>query len=946
MPDGRRMTRRVLPVTLSPMLATGMDTPAVHGRDREITRLSCLLEQARGRNGSAVIVLGEAGSGRTALLDALCANSNTDRVLETCGTEAETALPLAGLHRLLRPLADAIERLAPPHRTALAPALGPTGQGDRHDPFGLHAAVHRLLTDGAADRETPEAAATVCRIDDAHLLDHASLSALAFTARRLGTSRTMMVFTAEHGPEWPNGDLLEHIPRLRLGPLSEDAAQAVLHDRLPHDLGIERAGQLLDLCCGNPLALTEVAEVLSVDGAGALTAVPRSLPLNSRLRRSMRARLHRLSPSARRIVAMAVVDHALDLDVLLRATAKAGIALTGLDEARRGGLLVVTDEVVRVPGRLWDGVIRAELDVGETDAAHRLLIEVTDPDTDRYRSTWHRAAVAADLSDDIAVELDRAAALARKSRDYLASSRASERAATLGAPGEDRARRLISASADYWAAGRPRRCRLLLREAAPLARSDGLRGVASLLDGEIELRSGSPAAAATGLLATARQFSRSHRSLAVDTLMLAGEASCVAGDNARYCATAEDAARLRTADETPATSLVLDHFAGMASTFRGEHLTAEGPLRRVVTAGRITDHPVAKILASQAAYTLGQATTAHELALRAVTHARATGNQTQVPWALVYASMAALLSDRYSAAASSSLEGLRTAQALGQHNCVVDHLCILALLSAMQGEHETAAVRLDAAADGVAERGLGRPSAFGSWAAACADLAGGRPTDALDRLRLLSSGENHRYSSIRAMAIPHFVEAAVRCGDRRRAARALTSFDRWAGSTGGPARRALAHRCHALLAEDSVVATEHFLEAIRLHRCSSTGFELARTELFYARHLRRDRKPGHAKEYLRESLKLFQGTGAQHWVLRTQAELRACGDPVRGERSPVVTELTPQQSEISRLVAEGATNREIATQLYISHRTVDYHLRNIFAKLDVRSRVELARLFR
>jgi DNA-binding CsgD family transcriptional regulator len=940
------MTRSALPVTLSPMVATGMDTPAVHGRDREMARLTGLLEQARDGNGSAAVVLGEAGSGRTALLDALCATPHPDRVLETCGTEAEAALPFAGLHRLLRSMTDDIARLPRSHRDALAPALGPTSRSDRHDLFGLHAAVHQLLTDGPATQETPEPAATLCRIDDAHLLDHASLSALAFTARRLGTSRTTMVFTAEQGPEWTDGDLLERIPRLRLGPLNDDAAEAVLHDRLPHDLGSERTGQLLDLCCGNPLALTEVAEVLSADGAGALTAVPRSLPPTSRLRRVLRARLHRLSSDARRIVTMAVVDGALDLDVLLRASANAGIALAGLDEARRAGLLVVSDDVVLVPGRLWDGVLRAELDVGESDEAHRLLIDVTNPDTDRYRWTWHQAAVATDRSDEIALELDRAAALARESRDYLASSRASERAASLGAPGEDRGRRLISASADYWAAGRLRRCRLLLREAAPLARSDGLRGVASLLDGEIELRSGFPAAAATGLLATARQFTRSHRSLAVDTLLLAGEASCVAGDNARYCATAEDAARLRTADETPATSLVLDHFAGMASTFRGEHLAAEEPLRRVVTAGGVTDHPVAKILASQAAYTLGQASTAHELALRAVTHARATGNQTQVPWALVYASMAALLSDRYSAAVSSSLEGLRAAQALGQHNCAIDHLCILALLSAMQGDHETAAVRLDAAADGVAERGLGRPSAFGSWAAACVDLAGGRPTDALDRLRSLSSGENHRYSSIRAMAIPHFVEAAVRCGERRRAARALSSFDRWAGTTGGLARRALAHRCHALLAESSRDATEHFLEAIRLHRCSGTAFELARTELFYAHHLRRDRKPGHAREYLRESLKIFQGTGAQHWVLRTQAELRACGDPVRGERPPVMTELTPQQSEISRLVAEGATNREIATQLFISHRTVDYHLRNIFAKLDVRSRVELAKLFR
>ncbi|WP_091674149.1 helix-turn-helix transcriptional regulator [Amycolatopsis marina] len=931
------------------MVATGMDTradplPAVFGRARELARLTGLVDRAREGHGSAVVLLGEAGSGRTALLDALHPAAPATRVLDTCGVGSESALPFAGLHRLLLSMPTDVSRLPPPLRRSLAPALGPTGPtgpASGIDDFGLHAAFHHLLTESAEPNSV-----TVCRVDDAHLLDHASLSALAFTARRLAGTRTVLVFTAEQGPEWTGADLLDRIPRLRLRALDDDAAEAILRDRLPYDLGSERSGQLLDLCCGNPLALTEVAEALDIEGAGALTALPRSLPANSRLRRSVRRRLLRLSSDARRVVAMVAADGALDLDVLLSASAKAGIAPDGLDEGRQAGLLVVTDGVVRVRGRLLDGVLRAELDLGEAQEAHRLLTDVANPETDRYRWTWHRAALASTDAAGIATELDHAAALARESHDYLASSRASERAAVLGAPGEERARRLISASADYWAAGRPRRCRALLREAEPLARSAGLRGAAALLNGEIELRSGSPAAAASDLLVTARQFAGTHRSLAVETLVLAGEANCVAGDNAGYCATAEDAARLRTSDEAPATGLVLDHFAGMAATFRGEHGKAEGALRRVVAFADATDHPVAKILASQAAYTLGESSTAHELALRAVTHARATGDQTQVPWAMVYASLAALLSDRYSAAASSSLEGLRTAQALGQRNCAIDHLCILALLSALQGDHETAAVRLDAAAHGVAERGLGRPSAFGSWAAACADLAVGRPADALDRLRLLSSGENHRYSSIRAMAIPHFVEAAVRCGERRRAERALGSFDSWAGSTGGPARRALAHRCHALLADSATAAAEHYLEAIRLHRNSNTSFELARTELFYAHQLRRDRKPGQAREYLRESLKIFQGAGARYWVHRTQAELRACGDPVRGESSPATTDLTPQQSEISRLVAEGATNREIATQLFISHRTVDYHLRNIFAKLGVRSRVELAKLFR
>lgn len=196
------------------------------------------------------------------------------------------------------------------------------------------------------------------------------------------------------------------------------------------------------------------------------------------------------------------------------------------------------------------------------------------------------------------------------------------------------------------------------------------------------------------------------------------------------------------------------------------------------------------------------------------------------------------------------------------------------------------------------------------------------------------------------MAAPHFVEAAIRCGQRTRAVRALTTFHNWASATGCTARLALSHRCHALLAECGSDADEHFTESIRLHRASDTALELAKTELFYAHRLRRDRKPKAARELLRDAVKIFQRYDARHWAQRATAELRAAGDSVRPDRSGTATELTPQQLHIARLVTEGATNREIAARLFISHRTVDHHLRNVFSKLGVRSRVELTTLLR
>jgi DNA-binding NarL/FixJ family response regulator len=228
---------------------------------------------------------------------------------------------------------------------------------------------------------------------------------------------------------------------------------------------------------------------------------------------------------------------------------------------------------------------------------------------------------------------------------------------------------------------------------------------------------------------------------------------------------------------------------------------------------------------------------------------------------------------------------------------------------------------------------------------ACADLADDRPADAMDRLRLMAAGTGYVHPAIRAMAAPHFVEAAARCGERDKAVHALAKFDDWANSTGSTPRLAQSHRCHALISPTSPEADEHFIEAIRLHRASNTALELAKTELLYAHHLRRSRKPRAAREHLRDALKIFEEYDAQLWTERTRAELRAAGEAV-DTRPRAITGLTPQQEQIARLVAEGATNREIAAQLVVSPRTVDHHLRNIFTRLGVRSRVELTALFR
>jgi DNA-binding CsgD family transcriptional regulator len=520
------------------------------------------------------------------------------------------------------------------------------------------------------------------------------------------------------------------------------------------------------------------------------------------------------------------------------------------------------------------------------------------------------------------------------------------RAAEVTAEPGARAHWLVTAAADRLTAGEPGRARGLLERVAAGSPAPATRGLRMLVRGEIELRDGVPSRAFRDLTAAAAVFPAARRDLTARALMLAGEASCLGGDFTGYFALAERARRLRTAGDPPAVRLALDHFAGMAATFRGHHDEAGRSLRQVVALAGTVREPEALIWAGQAAYTLGDAARAHALAGTAAHRARELGAVSLVPGALVYEALSALMLDRHAAAETAALEGLRLAGTLGQRNLAVDHLAILALLAALQGDGTSAALRLRTAADEVAARGLGRPGAFNCWVAACVDLVEERPADALDRFRHMTAATGQVNLAVRGMAAPHFVEAAVRCRQHAKAAGALRGFEEWAVASGSTVRQALAHRCHGLLAEGHAAAEEHFREALRLHGDGETALERAKTELFYAHRLRRARKPGEARGLLRDALAVFRQAGARTWADRAAAELRAAGATAGPLVPRGTSDLTAQQERICELVVQGATNREIADLLVLSPRTVDYHLRNIFVRLGVRSRVELVATLR
>ncbi|MEU4390988.1 LuxR family transcriptional regulator [Kribbella sp. NPDC023855] len=877
----------------------------LRGRDRERASLQEVLDAARDGRGSALVITGGAGAGKSSLLQSV--PTTGFRVLTANGVPAESALEPAGLHQLLQPLAGVPESL----RQATGLATGTPSSA-----FTLYAEVHRLLVELATEQPV------LVLVDDAGSLDRPSLEALAFVARRATGHRLAMLFAVESGR-----DLLAGLPVLPLGPLDDPAAMELLSDLNPLGLSEDFAEEVLHLAGGNPLALTELART-------------GELPPDSALRARLRATFLALSPDARRLSLLAIADEDLELDTVVRADLDGA----AWEEARDSGLLVLRGQQVEVSTHLTRSVLRTEIRSVELRQAHELLATLLDPEQHRARWLWHRAAMNRDVVGSRAGELGAAAAQARRTGDYLAASLASQRAASLAVSPHAKAAHLIAAAADQWSTGRPRQSRVILGEAAVHLRGSELQGLADFVRGGIELGDSVPGTAVRRLLKASDELLDSHRTAAVTALVFAAEAASIAGDQTVHATIAERAAALRQPDEPPVTQLMFDHLEGMAATFAGNHLAARPALGRAMRlANELTD-PRSKLWGSQAAYVLGRASRSLELASQAEVTARDTGLTSLVPWALVYKSLAALLLDQHSIAVDTSLEGVREATSMGQPNTVVDHLIILALTAALQGDKATALHRVRLAAADVTRRGLGRPSTFGSWTLACVDLVDNRPADALNRLRLLAVETGRVHPGIKVMTAPHFVEAAVGCGRQAAAANVLRQFEGWAIGTGSPARLALAHRSHALLAGADPASDEHFREAIRLHRAGGTPMELAKTELFYGHRLRRDRRPKAAREHLRDALRIFQQYDSAHFVGLVRAELRASGDTIEPSRTKAVAELTPQQSQIAHLVAEGATNREIAAQLFISHRTVEHHLRNIFARLEVRSRVELSRL--
>ncbi|MFI7024983.1 LuxR C-terminal-related transcriptional regulator [Micromonospora sp. NPDC049900] len=916
-----------------------MQITFICGRQHECRLIRDLLATPPG---AALLLHGEPGAGRSTLLAYAHQHADDRTVLSAAGLADEAELPYAGLQRLLDPVRDHAVDLPERQRRVLRRVLTGDGCGDG-DRLTLTVAVLGLLARAARERPL------LCTMDDLDTGDVPTARLLAFVARRLRPLPVTLLLTAD------DGSLVAGIPSRRLSPLDETASRALLATRRPGPPPEPVLATLASIGGGNPQALVDLADALTPGQWLGREPLPGTPPPDGDLGRAYRAMLDRLPADTRRVLLLTALAADVGSGVLARAARAAGTAVEALAPAEAAGLVRTGPYGdVTFPRPLARAMVEATAPAADRRAAHLLLAAACGAPGQRLRRALHRAAATDAPDPGLAAEL---VAVATEGGHSVDTAAALARAAELTDDPASAAERRVAAAGHAWAVGRTGQARALLRAlpdppagtgvGGPVTPRDAaLGGRSALLRGEMLLRCAAPSAAPPVLLAAADALAATDRATALLALLRAGEAVCYSGEQYRYAEVARHPVAARRDADGPEAELLTTLVAGIAATLRGEHLRG-GPLlrRAVVLGGRsgVAMTPSALTGAVAAGLLVAVDAAAHRLADRAVELARSTGEVCLLPRALELRAMSEYWLGRHDAAADSCREGLLLARSTDQHASAEVHLGLLAVLAAVRADR-------DAGLRYVAEIGDSappdsRPYALAQWALSVLDLVAGRYADAADRLTSLARpGTGRGQVMVQVMATPHLVEAAACAGRPAQAHAALAVFDRWVGSTASSSRRALSARCHALLApRGSAEAEELFRAALRMHPADVATFERARTELLFGRELRRRRRPRDARAHLHRARQAFVLLGAETWSEQATAELRAAGESVGVPQRPAERLLTGQQLRIARLVAEGATNREIAGRMFLSTRTVDHHLRNVFHRLGVRSRTELTR---
>ena len=912
----------------------------LHGREREQERLAALLDAARGSRGGSLVVRGQPGVGKSALLTDLVNRAGSDgepdmRILRTQGIESESPLPFAALQRLLRPVMRHVEHLPARQATALRAAFGETDTtaGDR---FLVFLATLSLLAEAA--EELP----VLCVVDDAHWLDEASTAAMLFVARRLGPERVALLFAAR------DGDVRrfesDELPELVVGGIDAAAAAAMLTDRAGVPVAEDVRDRLMRQTGGNPLALVELPGSLTPAQLAGREPLPSDLPLTQRVQRVFLDRSRRLSTAAQTLLCVAAADDSTRVSVVRQAAEVLGVGPAALTEAEESGLLTIAGTDIEFRHPLVRSAVYQGAATHIRQQAHRALAQVMTGGQDADRRAWHLAAAVDEPDDEVVAALDDAARRAAARGGFEAASAAFERAAELTGDEQARSTRLLAAATNsYLAAQLPRAMRLATTARAgvtdPVVRADldRLRGRIEFVAGSVPVGVGIWNQAARDVVATDPQRAR-------EIGMIAAAGSTFLPEQDRTDLNPAELLASTDQDTSTRAQCFTQLLTGFHQLNHDGLAAAAVSLRQAVTLGQNLSETDLLTNLGIATFHLGDDDGFRRLFSRMLTQARNDGAIGLVLFALPRLALADLSGGNWTGAVAHATEAAELARNTGQPGLAAMPLAQLALVAALRGDQ-----RYDGFLAELDRITAGQPAGIlgvlmqdtRRWAQGCHAALTGEPAAALHHFQQMTQ------PTLLRLAAYDRLDIACRTGHLDAAAACLTELELFAEIADTPhARRVVAYGRALLAAQgDSPAAAEEFFSlSLGTEPGQDRPFERARTHLAYGEFLRRSRRRVDAREQLRTALQTFQDLGAEPWLQRAELELRASGETARKRDATTSVALTAQERQIAASVAQGLSNREVAAELFLSPRTIDFHLRNVFAKTGITSRSELARI--
>jgi DNA-binding CsgD family transcriptional regulator len=910
------------PARQSGAMSANREPVRLHGRQAECEIMAKLVDGLRGGRSAVLVVHGEPGSGKTALLNFAAGLDTTLKVVRAAGTESETELAFGGLHQLCGTMLDQLGRLPGPQREALEIAFG-LRAGTGPDRFLVGLAVLGLLAGSATGHPL------ICLIDETHWLDRASRQALGVAARRLTTEPVLVLLA---GPE-PITEL-HGLPTMALGGLSDADARGLLASvaRCPIDDRVRE--QILAEARGIPGALLgPLRGVSPAQLAGGLGLA--HVPSGSTSRPEF-ADLSELPEQTRQLLLIAAADPTGDLALLWRAAAQLGITSDAAAPAAEAGLITFGSRVVFRDHAVRSTAYRVAR-LRQRKAAHCALAQATDPRTDPDRRAWHRAEALTELDEDVAADLERTAGRAQARGGLAAAAAFLERAATATPDVTRRAERSIAAASVMLQAGEPGAAAKLLDLTETGTLDDHRRARADLVRARLAFTVNRGGDAAQLLLDAARQLSRFDGAECHAAFLDAIRAALSAGSRAAPGATTAEVARAaREASSGPDSPGLPDVLlAGLAASFSGEQAAGASLLRRAISgfAGEMTTAAELSLLplAYTGALQLWDDCAADALASRYLRLARAEGALSDLPSALNALSCMRLLAGDLTAAGSLAAEAQTTAEAAGIRAVPYGALGVAAL----RGHEYPALALISSSAQDAALRGEGLGVAAAKWAAAMLHNGRGKYAQALaaaeDAIELAG------LPAIAGWPMAELVEAAARSGQPGRAEGVMRTLSRIATAAGTDWALGVEARSQALLNDRENL----YQAAIDYLGRSRARVDLARAHLLYGEWLRRGNRRADARAQLHRAVEMLGAMGAAGFAQRARRELLATGETVRKRGPGTDRDLTPQELQIAMHARDGRTNREIGAELFLSARTVEWHLHKVCAKLGITSRRQL-----